>query len=257
MGSLRLFDRPRPRMMTVTVPKAVGYEGGTVAIAAILERAVADPVARRAGEEVTGGSIMDRVGVGECRGHEAGRQDGGRQTCVSRAGVSNAGASSDCHLHLPSWLMPGRRRRDVSSPTKQAMIRFPVRVARRRTSGGRVPAVDKTFDGPRRFVVATARAGPAGGIKSRPQPERRRQYSRRRHYHNVQSAPLCHTLCSRSCGGAGTHDRGSARRFAVSCAARHNRSRPPAAPRITLRPPRACPRPPGPARRPSRQCGRG
>src|SRR5690349_16364269 len=111
-------------MMTVTVANAVRDEGGAVAVAAILEGAVADPVDRRAGEEVTGGSIDDRVGVGEGRGHDAGRQDGGGETCVSRAGVSEAGASIadalvDCHLHLPSWLMLQRRRRDVSNPTKQ------------------------------------------------------------------------------------------------------------------------------------------
>jgi hypothetical protein len=87
-----------------------------------LERAVANPVESGAREEVTGGSIVDRAGVGEGRGHEAGRQDGGGQTCVSLAGGSIEG-----HLHLPSWLMVRRRRRDVfSRPTKRVTMRFTV-----------------------------------------------------------------------------------------------------------------------------------
>src|SRR5712671_1071602 len=87
----------------VVVPGSVG---GAVAVAAILERAVADPVDRGAGEAVTGGSILDRAGVGETRDHDAGRQHGGRQTGVSLAGVSLGGISIDCHLHPPSWLGP-------------------------------------------------------------------------------------------------------------------------------------------------------
>src|SRR5712675_115452 len=94
------LHRQRGRVM------APGSVRGAVAVAAILERAVADPVDRGAGEAVTGGSILDRVGVGETRDHDAGRQHGGRQTGVSPAGVWLAGISIDGHLHPPSWLVP-------------------------------------------------------------------------------------------------------------------------------------------------------
>src|SRR3981189_3181160 len=95
------LHRQRGRVM------APGSVGGAVAVATILERAVADPVDRGAGEAVTGGSILDRAGVGETRDHDAGRQHGGRQTGVSPAGVSLGGVSIDGHLHPPSWLVPG------------------------------------------------------------------------------------------------------------------------------------------------------
>src|SRR5258708_3990694 len=75
---------------------APGSVRGAVAVAAILERSVADPVDRGAGEAVTGGSILDRAGVGETRDHDAGRQHGGRQTGVSPAGVSLPGVAIDC-----------------------------------------------------------------------------------------------------------------------------------------------------------------
>jgi hypothetical protein len=65
------------------------------------------------------------VGFGEGRADHAGRQDGGRQTCVSLG--SMAGVSIESHLHLPSRLMLRRRGRDVfSTPTKRATMRFPV-----------------------------------------------------------------------------------------------------------------------------------
>jgi hypothetical protein len=100
--------------MTVEVARAVRCEHGTVTVSAILERAVADPVDGGAREEVVGGSIVDRAGVSEGWGHDAGRQHGGRQTDASPAGVS-----SECHLHLPSWLVlraPPVRRLHTNEP---------------------------------------------------------------------------------------------------------------------------------------------
>jgi len=79
-----------------------------------LERAVADPVDGGAREEVVDGSIVDRAGVSEGWGHDAGRQHGGRQTDASLAGVS-----IECHLHLPSWLVlraPPVRRLQTNEP---------------------------------------------------------------------------------------------------------------------------------------------
>jgi hypothetical protein len=51
-----------PRTGRVMAPRSVR---GTVAVSAILERAVANPVESGAWEEVTGGSIVDRAGVSE------------------------------------------------------------------------------------------------------------------------------------------------------------------------------------------------